>query len=130
MKNENPVSTPLAGHFKLSKKDGPTTEKEKARMANVRYSFVVGSLMYAMVCTRHDIAHAVGLVCRYLANPCKVDLKVRIDVRYHWMRDVIEEGLMKLDKVHTSKNVADMLTKVVSGSKLELCSKLAGMSFK
>ncbi|GJU14272.1 retrovirus-related pol polyprotein from transposon TNT 1-94, partial [Tanacetum coccineum] len=53
-----------------------------------------------------------------------------IDVSNHWLQDVIEKGLMKLDKVHTSKNVADMLTNVVTGNKLELCSKLAGMSFK
>ena len=35
---------------------------------------------------------------------------------------------MKLKKIHTNKNGADMLTKVVPGSKLEFCSKLAGMS--
>ena len=51
-----------------------------------------------------------------------------IDVRYHWLRVVIEEQLMKLKKIHTNKNGADMLTKVVPGSKLEFCSKLAGMS--
>ncbi|CAN0898839.1 Retrovirus-related Pol polyprotein from transposon TNT 1-94 [Linum grandiflorum] len=53
-----------------------------------------------------------------------------IDVRYHWLRDVIEEQMMKLKKVHTDKNCADVLTKVVPGSKVELCSKLAGMRFK
>ncbi|CAN0872391.1 Retrovirus-related Pol polyprotein from transposon TNT 1-94, partial [Linum grandiflorum] len=53
-----------------------------------------------------------------------------IDVRYHWLRDVIEEKMMKLKKVHTDKNCADVLTKVVPGSKVELCSKLAGMRFK
>uniref|UniRef100_A0A3Q7HML1 Retrovirus-related Pol polyprotein from transposon TNT 1-94 n=1 Tax=Solanum lycopersicum TaxID=4081 RepID=A0A3Q7HML1_SOLLC len=31
-------------------------------MALVPYASVVGSLMYAMVCTRPDIAHAVGVV--------------------------------------------------------------------
>ncbi|CAN0860294.1 Retrovirus-related Pol polyprotein from transposon TNT 1-94 [Linum grandiflorum] len=53
-----------------------------------------------------------------------------IDVRYHWLRDVIEEQMMKLKKVHTDKNCADVLTKVVPGSKVELCSKLSGMRFK
>ena len=53
-----------------------------------------------------------------------------IDVRYHWLRDVIEDRRMKLKKVHTDKNGADMLTKMVPGSKLEVCCKLAGMSFK
>ncbi|RVW94339.1 Retrovirus-related Pol polyprotein from transposon TNT 1-94 [Vitis vinifera] len=31
----------------------------------------VGSLMYAMVCTRPDIAHAVRVVSRFLSNPGK-----------------------------------------------------------
>jgi hypothetical protein len=40
-------------------------------MSRVPYSSTVGSLMYAMVCTRPDIAHAVGVVRRYMKNPCK-----------------------------------------------------------
>jgi hypothetical protein len=37
----------------------------------VPYSLAVGNLMYAMVCTRPDIAHAVGVVSRYMNNPSK-----------------------------------------------------------
>ena len=40
-------------------------------MKNVSYASAVGSLMYAMVCTRPDIAHAVGVVSRFLSNPGK-----------------------------------------------------------
>ncbi|CAA0842975.1 Uncharacterized mitochondrial protein AtMg00810 [Striga hermonthica] len=29
----------------------------------------IGSLMYAMVCTRPDIAHAVGVVSQFMRNP-------------------------------------------------------------
>ena len=254
MKHAKPVCTPLASHFKLSKRDCPTTEKEKASMSSIPYSSAVGSLMYAMVCTRPDIAHSVGLVSRYLSNPGKVhwdavkwifrylrgtsrfclcfggskhvlegyadadmdgDIDSRkstsgyvftfsggaiswqsklqkcvalstteaeyitvveaskemlwlkrflqelglqqeeyivfcdsqsamdlsknsmyhartkhIDVRYHWLRNVIEENMLKLKKIHTNKNGADMLTKVVPGNKLDVCSKLVGMSFK
>ncbi|CAN0888961.1 Retrovirus-related Pol polyprotein from transposon TNT 1-94, partial [Linum grandiflorum] len=71
MKNAKSVSTPLATHFKLSKKACPATEKEKEAMSSIPYSSAVGSLMYAMVCTRPDIAHAVGLVSRFLSNPGK-----------------------------------------------------------
>ncbi|CAA0828942.1 Uncharacterized mitochondrial protein AtMg00810 [Striga hermonthica] len=45
-------------------------------MAGVPYSSAVGSLMYAMVCTRPDIAHAVGIVSRCLSNPGKDHWKV------------------------------------------------------
>ena len=35
------------------------------------YASTIGSLMYAMVCTRLDIAHAVGVVSRYMSRPEK-----------------------------------------------------------
>ena len=38
-------------------------------MSKVPYASAIGSLMYAMVCTRHDIAHVVGLVSRYMIHP-------------------------------------------------------------
>ena len=40
-------------------------------MASVPYASAVGSLMYAMVCTRPDIKHAVGVVSKYMANSGK-----------------------------------------------------------
>ena len=40
-------------------------------MKDVPYALVVGSLMYAMVCTCPDIAYAVGITSRFLANPGK-----------------------------------------------------------
>jgi hypothetical protein len=49
----------------------PKTQEEIEYMSRVPYSSTVGSLMYAMVCTRPDIAHAVGVVSRYMKNPGK-----------------------------------------------------------
>ena len=71
MKNAKSVSIPLAGHMKLSKKMCPTAREEKENMVKVPYSSVVGSLMYAMVCTKPDVAHAVGVVRRFLDNSGK-----------------------------------------------------------
>ena len=61
MHKAKPVSTPLGGHFKLSSKQSPTSEKEKEEMKTTPYASAVGSLMYAMVCTSPDIAYAVEL---------------------------------------------------------------------
>ena len=66
-----PVATPLTAHFKLSSSLAPKTTEEESYMAKVPYSSAVGSLMYAMVCTRLDISHAVSVVSRYMANPGK-----------------------------------------------------------
>jgi hypothetical protein len=37
-------------------------------MSRVPYASAVGSLMYAMVCTRPDIVHAVGVLSRYMSK--------------------------------------------------------------
>ncbi|GJV12066.1 putative RNA-directed DNA polymerase [Tanacetum coccineum] len=47
------------------------TVKNIEKMDRVPYASAVGSLMYAMVCTRPDLAHAVGVVSRFLSNPGK-----------------------------------------------------------
>jgi hypothetical protein len=71
MKNPKPVSTPLASHFKLAKEMCPNTQEEIEYMSRVPYSSTVRILMYVMVCTRLDIPHVVGVVRRYMNNPCK-----------------------------------------------------------
>ncbi|KAE8674685.1 putative ribonuclease H protein [Hibiscus syriacus] len=71
MSSAKPVSTPLANHFKLSSEQCPKTDKEAEDMAKVLYSNTVGCLMYAMVCTRPDLAHVVSQVCKYMSKPGK-----------------------------------------------------------
>ena len=51
-----------------------------------------------------------------------------IEVRYNWLRLVIEQQIFELEKIHTDENPADMLTKVVSREKLKLCVELADMN--
>jgi hypothetical protein len=50
----------------------PKTQEEIGDMARVPYASVVGSIMYMMVCTRIYIAHAVGVLSRYMSTPGKV----------------------------------------------------------
>jgi len=76
MENAKAVSTPLATHVKLSAKQSPSNETEKSDMQRVPYASAVDSLMYAMVCTRPDIAHVVGTVSRFLSNPGRVHWNV------------------------------------------------------
>ena len=40
-------------------------------MSHVPYASAVGSLMYAMVCTRPNIAHVVGVLSRFMSTPRK-----------------------------------------------------------
>jgi hypothetical protein len=71
MENAKPVSTPLANHFRLSTSQCPKTVEETEDMSKVPYASAVGCLMYAMVCTRPDLAHAVSVVSKYMADPGK-----------------------------------------------------------
>eukprot|EP00253_Pinus_taeda_P011411 PITA_11411 len=195
MQNAKPASIPLASHFKLSKEVCPKTEEEMTYMSKVPYASTVGSLMYAMVCTRPDIAHAMGVVSRYMHNTGKehwmavkwilswvsklqsvialstteaeyvaatksskemVWLQIFLDelgkkqelgrlyfdiqsaihlannfafhfktkhiqLKYHFIRPVLEDGQLKLEKIHTNQNPADMLTNVVTREKLRFC---------
>jgi len=40
-----------------------------------------------------------------------------IDVRFHFAREILDDGDIELLKIHIKENPADMLTKVVSGVK-------------
>jgi len=60
------VSTSLAPHFKLKATMPPTTVKEREFLTRVPYASAVGSLMYAMVCTRPDLSQAVSMISRYM----------------------------------------------------------------
>ncbi|RVW71160.1 Retrovirus-related Pol polyprotein from transposon TNT 1-94 [Vitis vinifera] len=245
------VSSPLASHFKLSSRHSPSIDKEKEDMRRVLYALAVGSLMYAMVCTRPDIAYAVSVVSHFLSNPgrhhweavkwimrylqgtsklkltfgggklilvgytdsnmagdvdnrrstsgylmtfsgsavswqsrlhkcvalstteaeyiaaaeaCKELLRMKcfmqelgfkqqhyvvyydnqsaihlsknstyharskhIDVRYHWMRDALNDNLFEIEKIHTNNNGSDMLTKTLPREKLGVCCFIARM---
>lgn len=61
--------TPMGAHFKLSavkdKDEGIDTEV-------VPYLSAVGSIMYAMVGSRPDLAYAVGLVSRFMSRPGEI----------------------------------------------------------
>ena len=50
-----------------------------------------------------------------------------IDVRYHFIREILEEGGVTIRKIRTDDNPADMLTKVVTSIKFQHCLDLINM---
>ncbi|KAG8472814.1 hypothetical protein CXB51_034622 [Gossypium anomalum] len=198
-KSAKPVSTPLAAHFRLSSAFSPQSDDEIEYMSHVPYSSAVGSLMYAMVCSRPDLSYAVSAVSRYMANPfgrtedgvigyvgadfagdldrrrsltgyvftiggCAISWKAtlqitvalstteaeymaitesechlsykdqmfhertkHIDVRYHFVRDIIARGDIVVSKISTHENPADMMTKSLPITKFEHCLDLVGV---
>ena len=68
MKESNLVKVPIPVGVKLSIEQCPKTQEEGKDMSRVPYASAVGSLMYAMVCTRPDISHAVEVLSRYMSK--------------------------------------------------------------
>ena len=71
MNEAKPVSTSLGSHFKLSKEQSLKTEEERDHMRKVSYASAIHNLMYAMVCTRLDIAHVLRVKSRFMNRPGK-----------------------------------------------------------
>ena len=59
---------PIVKGNKFSKGQCPHNDIERDKMKSIPYSSVVGSLMYAQVCTHLDIAFVVGVLGRYLSD--------------------------------------------------------------
>jgi len=53
----------------LSKSQSPAKPQDVERMKEIPYASAVGSIMYAMICTRPDVSYALSKTSRYQANP-------------------------------------------------------------
>ncbi|KAB2604291.1 retrotransposon protein [Pyrus ussuriensis x Pyrus communis] len=60
---------PIGKGDKLSSDQCPKNELENEGMKDKPYASLVGSLMYAQVCTRPDLAFAVSVLGRFQSNP-------------------------------------------------------------
>ena len=50
-----------------------------------------------------------------------------IDIKYHYIHDVVTQGKLKIYKIGTHDNLADMMTKFVPVAKFELYSSLVSI---
>src|SRR3954462_14671478 len=60
---------PMLQGTKLSKTQSPSTAKDREVMNLKPYASAIGSIMYAMLCTRPDDAYAISLTSRYQSDP-------------------------------------------------------------
>jgi hypothetical protein len=47
-----------------------------------------------------------------------------IDIKYHFIRDIVAEGKIKVDKIYTDENSANMITKSLFNTKFKYCLNL------
>ncbi|KRZ27699.1 Retrovirus-related Pol polyprotein from transposon TNT 1-94 [Trichinella pseudospiralis] len=51
-----------------------------------------------------------------------------IDIRYHFVKEKIQEGEIEMRQIPSADNAADMFTKALTPSRLATCLKLIGMA--
>ena len=69
MQNSKKCLLPFRHGVPLFDVQRPKTQKEVDMMRQVPYASAVGSLMYAMLCTKPNICYSIGMVSRYQSNP-------------------------------------------------------------
>ncbi|KAH9648840.1 CCHC-type domain-containing protein [Citrus sinensis] len=132
MSGAKSVSVPLSAHFRLSKLQEPEEDQDLEYMKTVPYSSAVGSIMYSIVCTRPDVAHGVMVVSssstiQLSKNPKYHERTKHIDVKLHFVRDEIANGVVNVVKVPTQTNPANILTKAVPAVKFRNSLNLIGV---
>ena len=69
MENSKRGHMPMSHGVYLSKKMSPKNEDERIRMSRIPYASTIGSIMYAMLYTRPDVAYTLSVTSRYQADP-------------------------------------------------------------
>ena len=61
-------------------------------------------------------------------NPAFHSRTKHIGVQYHFVREVVEEGSVDMQKIHTKDNLADVMTKPINADKFIWCRNSYGLS--
>jgi hypothetical protein len=65
------------------------------------------------------VIHADNQGCIALSkNPIHHKRTKHIDVRYHYVRDLVDDGVVQLEYIHTNEQLADVLTKALPREQL------------
>eukprot|EP00253_Pinus_taeda_P008967 PITA_08967 len=92
MQDSKPVKVPIPVGVRLSAEQCPKTQEEEENMSRAPFASVVGSVMYAMVSTRPDIAHAMGVLSRFMSKPGKEHWTTIMRV-FKYLRGTSDYGL-------------------------------------
>ena len=60
---------PMPHGIKLSKSQCPTMKDEKECMDKIPYASAIGSILYALLCTRPDVFYALSMTSRVQSDP-------------------------------------------------------------
>ena len=60
-------------------------------------------------------------------NPVFHDKSKHVEIKYHYIRDLVQKGVMKLQYIGTDQQITDVLTKTLSKVKFEYFRDKLGM---
>ena len=86
------------------------TCKETIWLKKLLRDFKVKQDMMRVNCDNQSALHL-------MKNPTFHSQTKHIDIRYHFVRDVVDDGLVSLLKIHTDANPTDVLTKSMAREK-------------
>jgi ATP-binding cassette subfamily B (MDR/TAP) protein 1 len=108
-----------------------TTEVEYMAIAEVCKEIVWLKGLFAELCV---VDSCIDLFCDSQSAICLTKDKMfhdrtkHSDVKYHYVCDVVTQGKLKVCKISTHDNPADMMRNSVPVAKVELCSSLVGLT--
>ncbi|GJZ04296.1 retrotransposon protein, putative, ty1-copia subclass [Tanacetum coccineum] len=87
MENTKKGYTPIMEKPDYRKSKGAKTPSEVQRMQRVPYASAIGSIIYAVRCTRPDVAFAQNLCSRFQQNPAELKVSCYADASFQLDKD-------------------------------------------
>ena len=87
--------------------------------------WIQGLLKEAKLISENAVVYSDSQSAIHLSkNPVYHERTKHIDVKFHFIRDLISNGVVKLLKIDTEDNPSDMGTKIVTNTKFKHCLDL------
>ncbi|GKE10648.1 hypothetical protein Tco_1414199 [Tanacetum coccineum] len=103
VKHKSNVSTPMDTSEKLRPNNGQI-------VSQLKYSRVIGCLMYAMTCTRHNIAFVLATLAKAYRKMYNGKSR-HLGVRHNMIRELIINRMVSIEFVRSQQNLVDHLMK-------------------
>nr|GEZ17096.1 hypothetical protein [Tanacetum cinerariifolium] len=122
------VDTPMVDKSKLDEdKEGKTIDPS-------HYCGMIGTILY-LTASRPDLQFAICMCAKYQARPTKKHLHVvkrifrskHIDIRFYFIKEHVENGVIELYFINTDYQLADIFTKALGRERIEFLINKQGM---
>jgi hypothetical protein len=87
----------------------------------------IDSYLHSIGFIKSDVDPNLYLLMKGEENPFFHDTSKHIEIRYHFIRDKVQKGVVKLQYISTNEQVADTLTKALPKGKFEYFREKLGV---